>query len=56
MTKSANPHYNAETEAAIMETKKILTGQMSAKTFTNLDEFYANLEAEDDEILYKAHG
>jgi len=45
-----HPRYNSETEAAIMETKKILTGQMPAKTFTSLNEFYADLEAENDEI------
>jgi len=45
-----HPRYNAETEAAILETKKILTEQLPTKMFTSLDEFYADLEAENDEI------
>jgi DNA-damage-inducible protein J len=45
-----HPRYNAETEAAIFETKKILTEQLPTKMFTSLDEFYADLETENDEI------
>ncbi|MCL2203431.1 MAG: type II toxin-antitoxin system RelB/DinJ family antitoxin [Defluviitaleaceae bacterium] len=45
-----HPRYNAETESAIIETKKILTGQLSTKTFASLDAFYADLEANNDEI------
>ena len=44
------PRYNAATEAAILETKKILTDQLPTKTFASLDEFYADLEAEDEDI------
>jgi prepilin-type N-terminal cleavage/methylation domain-containing protein len=36
--------------AAILETKQILAGQLPTKAFTSLDEFYADLEAENDEI------
>jgi len=45
-----HPRYNTETEAAILETKKILTEQLPTKMFASLDEFYADLEAENDEI------
>ncbi|MCL2406201.1 MAG: type II toxin-antitoxin system RelB/DinJ family antitoxin [Defluviitaleaceae bacterium] len=45
-----HPRYNAETEAAVLETKKILAEQLPTKVFTSLDEFYADIEAENDEI------
>ena len=44
------PRYSAETEAAILETKQILVEQLPTKTFTSLDEFYTDLEAESDEV------
>ena len=44
------PRYNSETEAAITETREIMMGRLPAKTFTNLSEFYADLEADSDEI------
>jgi DNA-damage-inducible protein J len=44
-----HPRYNAETEAAISETKKILTEQLPTKMFASLDEFYAHLDAKNDE-------
>jgi len=42
------PRHNSETEAAITETREIMAGRLPAKTFANLSEFYADLEADCD--------
>ena len=43
------PRYNAETEAAIQETKDILSGKIEGKVYSSLEEFYRDLESEDDD-------
>lgn len=40
------PRYNAETEAAIMESNMIASGEISTKTYTSLDDFIADMDAE----------
>jgi len=41
------PRYNAETEAAIQEAKDIIAGKIMTKSYSSLDEFYADLENDD---------
>ena len=41
------PRYNAQTEAAIQESKDIIAGRIKTKSFASLDEFYKDLESED---------
>jgi len=42
------PRYNAETEAAIQEARDIMAGKVYAKSYSSLDEFYADLDSEED--------
>ena len=41
------PRYNAETEAAIEETRKIMDGSIPAKRYTSVDEMFNDALAED---------
>lgn len=41
--------FNAETEAAIQETCDIIGGKIKAKTYTDIDEMFRDILAEDDE-------
>ena len=43
------PRYNAETEAAMQEARDIANGKVYAKAYTSLDEFYADLDNEDND-------
>ena len=43
------PRYNAETEAAIQEARDIMSGKIEAKSYTTLEEFYADLENDDED-------
>ena len=43
------PRYNAETEAAIQEANDIMAGKVYAKTYSSLEEFYNDLDNEDDD-------
>ncbi|MCL2513699.1 MAG: type II toxin-antitoxin system RelB/DinJ family antitoxin [Oscillospiraceae bacterium] len=43
------PRYNAETEAAIREANDIMAGKIQTKSYSSLEEFYADLENEDDD-------
>lgn len=43
------PRYNAETEAAICETRNIMSGQAPAKQYSSARELFAELDAEEDE-------
>ena len=44
----SQPRYNAETEAAIQEAKDMISGKIKAKQYSTLQEFYADLEEDDD--------
>ena len=41
------PRYNAETEAAIEETRKIMDGSIPAKRYTSVDDMFNDALAED---------
>ena len=43
------PRYNAETEAAIQETRDIAAGKIKTKRFASFSEFLADLNEEDDD-------
>jgi len=43
------PRYNAETEAAIQEANDIISGKIKTKSFASLDDFYADLENDNDD-------
>jgi DNA-damage-inducible protein J len=43
------PRYNAETEAAIQETRDIMRGKKKAKKYSSADELFMELEAEYEE-------
>lgn len=43
-----NPRPNAETLAAIQEADDIIAGRIQAKAFDNLDDLFADLEADDE--------
>ena len=43
------PRYNAETEAAIQEANDIISGKVKAKSYASLDEFYKDLDSENDD-------
>ena len=38
------PSYNAETEAAIMETRDIMSGKKKTKSYSSADELFAELD------------
>jgi DNA-damage-inducible protein J len=40
------PHYNAETEAAMRETRDIMSGKMQTKSYSSAAELSAELDAE----------
>jgi len=40
------PRYNAETEAAMREAREIMSGRKAAKGYSNVDELFAELDAE----------
>jgi DNA-damage-inducible protein J len=40
------PHYNAETEAAMQEARNIMSGKIKAKSYASADELFAELDAE----------
>ncbi|MDR3313049.1 MAG: type II toxin-antitoxin system RelB/DinJ family antitoxin [Oscillospiraceae bacterium] len=42
------PRYNAETEAAIQESRDIMSGKIQAKAYASFGEFLADLEHDDD--------
>lgn len=42
------PRYNAETEAAMQETRAIISGQLQAKKYTSARELFDELDAEED--------
>jgi DNA-damage-inducible protein J len=43
------PRYNAETEAAMQETRDIISGKVKAKSYASMAEIYAEIAAEPDE-------
>ena len=43
------PRYNAETEAAIRESRDIMSGRVQAKSYASLKEFYADIDTEDED-------
>jgi len=42
--------YNDETEAAIKEANDIIAGKIKTKNFTTLNEFYKDLEGENEDV------
>ena len=42
-----SPRYNAETEAAIEEARKIMDGSIPAKRYTSVDDMFNDALAED---------
>jgi len=40
------PRYNAETEAAMQEARDIMSGKKKAKSYSNADELFVELDAE----------
>jgi DNA-damage-inducible protein J len=38
------PHYNAETEAAMQEARDIMSGKIKAKSYASADELFAKLK------------
>lgn len=42
------PHYNAETEAAMCEAKAIINGQVQAKRYSSARALFEELDAEQD--------
>jgi len=43
------PRYNAETEAAIRESRDIMSGRVQTKSYASLKEFYADIDTEDED-------
>ena len=41
------PQYNTETEIAIQEAKDMMSGKIHGKVYTNLKDFYDDLESEE---------
>ena len=46
---SLQPRFNAESLAAFREAEDIIAGRKHVKRYDNLDELFADLEADDDE-------
>lgn len=42
------PRYNAKTEIAIHEANEIMSGAIKTKTYSTLDDFYADLESDNE--------
>jgi len=43
------PRYNAETEAAIQEARDIIAGKIKVKSYGNIAEMNADIDAQEDE-------
>ena len=44
------PRYNAETEAAIQETRDIMSGKIQAKVYASVAEMNADIDADEDDV------
>jgi DNA-damage-inducible protein J len=44
------PHYNAETEAAMQDARDILSGKVQATSYSSFSEYLARLENDDADV------
>ncbi|WP_454892234.1 type II toxin-antitoxin system RelB/DinJ family antitoxin [Alloscardovia omnicolens] len=42
------PRYNKETEAAMVEARRIMSGEIPAKRYTSIEDLLSDIENEDD--------